>query len=156
MVFEDRFVIEERKYNLETKRFEIGGGEAHKDLATVVHEAVLDVLDFWLEKGVDGLRLDAVTYLYEREGTTCDNLPETHEFLKKLRAHVDARYDDRMLLAEANQWPEDAVAYFGDPEKGAPGQALSVMQGRKLKEITAKAKGEAPRRRWGRKPGPEA
>ncbi|HUC83781.1 MAG TPA: alpha-glucosidase C-terminal domain-containing protein, partial [Candidatus Acidoferrales bacterium] len=68
---------------------------------------------FWLDLGVDGLRLDAVPYLYEREGTTCENLPETHAFLKRLRAHVDGKYMDRMLLAEANQWPEDAVAYFG-------------------------------------------
>ena len=71
------------------------------------------VVDFWLDLGVDGLRLDAVPYLYEREGTNCENLPETHAFLKKLRAHVDENYEDRMLLAEANQWPEDAVAYFG-------------------------------------------
>ncbi|MEP6810767.1 MAG: maltose alpha-D-glucosyltransferase, partial [Chthoniobacterales bacterium] len=78
-----------------------------------VHEAVEKVLDFWLEMGVDGLRLDAVPYLYEREGTSCENLPQTHEYLVKLRAHVDAKFPGRMLLAEANQWPEDAVAYFG-------------------------------------------
>jgi maltose alpha-D-glucosyltransferase / alpha-amylase len=78
-----------------------------------VHEAMFRVVDFWFDLGVDGLRLDAVPYLYEREGTNCENLPETHDFLKKLRAHVDAKYGDRMLLAEANQWPEDAVAYFG-------------------------------------------
>ena len=63
--------------------------------------------------GVDGLRLDAVPYLYAREGTTCENLPETFDFLRQLRAHIDERFDDRMLLAEANQWPEDAVAYMG-------------------------------------------
>jgi maltose alpha-D-glucosyltransferase/alpha-amylase len=79
----------------------------------LVQQAMLEVLDFWFELGVDGLRLDAVPYLYEREGTSCENLPETHAFLRKLRAHVDARFDNRMLLAEANQWPEDAVAYFG-------------------------------------------
>ena len=67
--------------------------------------------------GVDGLRLDAVPYLYEREGTNCENLPETHAFLKALRAHVDEKFPDRMLLAEANQWPEDAVAYFGDGDE---------------------------------------
>ncbi len=78
-----------------------------------VHESVQKVLDFWLSMGVDGLRLDAVPYLYEREGTICENLPETHVYLKKLRAHLDANFKDRMLLAEANQWPEDAVAYFG-------------------------------------------
>ena len=80
----------------------------------VVHEAVFQALDFWLDMGVDGLRLDAIPYLYEREGTNCENLPETHAFLKKLRRHVDEKYRNRMLLAEANQWPEDAVAYFGD------------------------------------------
>jgi maltose alpha-D-glucosyltransferase/alpha-amylase len=78
-----------------------------------VHEAVERVCDFWLDMGVDGLRLDAVPYLYEREGTNCENLPETHAYLKKLREHVDQKYPGRMLLAEANQWPEDAVAYFG-------------------------------------------
>ncbi|MBI4660412.1 MAG: maltose alpha-D-glucosyltransferase [Verrucomicrobia bacterium] len=78
-----------------------------------VHKEILRVLDFWLDLGVDGLRLDAIPYLYEREGTNCENLPETHAFLKELRRHVDERYLERMLLAEANQWPEDAVAYFG-------------------------------------------
>ncbi len=78
-----------------------------------VHQAIYKALDFWLGLGVDGLRLDAVPYLYEREGTTCENLPETHEFLKRLRKHVDEKYRDRMLLAEANQWPDDAAAYFG-------------------------------------------
>jgi maltose alpha-D-glucosyltransferase/alpha-amylase len=78
-----------------------------------VHRAMLHVVDFWLGLGVDGLRLDAVPYLYEREGTSCENLPETHAFLKALRRHVDEKFQDRMLLAEANQWPEDAVAYFG-------------------------------------------
>jgi maltose alpha-D-glucosyltransferase / alpha-amylase len=78
-----------------------------------VHEAMIKALDFWLDLGVDGLRLDAVPYLYEQEGTNCENLPKTHEFLKRLRAHVDTKYADRMLLGEANQWPEDAVTYFG-------------------------------------------
>ncbi|MGD0744717.1 MAG: maltose alpha-D-glucosyltransferase [Verrucomicrobiota bacterium] len=78
-----------------------------------VREAMFKVVDFWLDLGVDGLRLDAVPYLYERDGTACENLPETHAFLKSLRAHVDKEYGDRMLLAEANQWPEDAAAYFG-------------------------------------------
>ena len=82
-----------------------------------VRKAVVRALDFWLRLGVDGLRLDAVPYLFEREGTNCENLPETHAFLKELRAHVDARYRDRMLLAEANQWPEDAVAYFGQGDE---------------------------------------
>ncbi|MBA3964071.1 MAG: maltose alpha-D-glucosyltransferase, partial [Chthoniobacterales bacterium] len=82
-----------------------------------VHKMVEEVLDFWLSMGVDGLRLDAVPYLYEREGTNCENLPETHTYLKKLRAHMDAKFPDRMLLAEANQWPEDAVAYFGEGDE---------------------------------------
>jgi maltose alpha-D-glucosyltransferase/alpha-amylase len=79
-----------------------------------VHEAVKKVCDFWLSMGVDGLRLDAVPYLYEREDTNCENLPETHTFLRELRAHVDAKFPNRMLLSEANQWPEDAAAYFGE------------------------------------------
>ena len=78
-----------------------------------VHDALFRVIDFWLEMGVDGVRLDAVPYLYEREGTNCENLPETHAFLRRLRAHIDGKFENRMLLAEANQWPEDAAAYFG-------------------------------------------
>jgi maltose alpha-D-glucosyltransferase/alpha-amylase len=78
-----------------------------------VQREVFKVLSFWLKMGVDGLRLDAVPYLYEREGTSCENLPETHTFLRTLRRFVDERFANRMLLAEANQWPEDAVAYFG-------------------------------------------
>ena len=78
-----------------------------------VHKAIFKVVDFWLGMGVDGLRVDAVPYLYEREGTSCENLPETHAFLKELRAHVDSKFKNRILLAEANQWPEDAVPYFG-------------------------------------------
>ena len=79
-----------------------------------VHEAVLKVTDFWMAAGVDGVRLDAVPYLYEREGTSCENLQETHDYLKSLRRHIDTNWPGRMLLAEANQWPEDAIAYFGD------------------------------------------
>ncbi len=78
---------------------------------------MLEILDYWLRMGVDGVRLDAVPYLFEREGTNCENLPETHAFLKKLRRHVDAGFPGRMLLAEANQWPEDAIAYFGDGDE---------------------------------------
>ncbi|MHB8352211.1 MAG: maltose alpha-D-glucosyltransferase, partial [Thermoplasmata archaeon] len=78
-----------------------------------VARAIYRAIDFWLEMGVDGLRLDAVPYLYKKEGTSCENLPETHAFLRALRAHVDKRFPGRMILAEANQWPEDAAAYFG-------------------------------------------
>jgi len=82
-----------------------------------VRRAILRVVDFWCALGVDGLRLDAVPYLYERDGTPCENLPETHAFLKDLRRYVDARYPHRMLLAEANQWPEDAATYFGQGDE---------------------------------------
>ncbi len=82
-----------------------------------VRQAIIDTVDFWLEMGVDGLRLDAVPYLSEAEGTSGENLPATHAFLRELRAHIDQRFDDRMLLAEANQWPEDAAAYFGNGDE---------------------------------------
>jgi maltose alpha-D-glucosyltransferase / alpha-amylase len=82
-----------------------------------VRREIIRVLNFWLGLGVDGLRLDAVPYLYERDGTNCENLPETHAFLKSLRSHVDTRFKNRMLLAEANQWPEDAAAYFGEGDE---------------------------------------
>jgi maltose alpha-D-glucosyltransferase/alpha-amylase len=82
-----------------------------------VLRAVLDVMHMWLKMGVDGLRLDAVPYLIEREGTNNENLPQTHEVIKKIRAEIDAHYPDRMLLAEANQWPEDVQAYFGDGDE---------------------------------------
>jgi len=83
-----------------------------------VQDAMLEVLRFWLDLGIDGFRLDAVPYLYEREGTNCENLKETHEYLKRVRAEVDRLYPDRVLLAEANQWPADVVEYFGDERTG--------------------------------------
>jgi len=83
----------------------------------IVQEEIFKVMDFWFDMGVDGMRLDAVPYLFEREGTNCENLPETHEFLKKLRSRIDEKYDDKMLLAEANQWPEDAAKYFGNGDE---------------------------------------
>jgi len=83
-----------------------------------VQDAMLEVLRFWLDLGIDGFRLDAVPYLYEREGTNCENLKETHEYLKRVRAEVDRLYPDRVLLAEANQWPTDVVEYFGDERTG--------------------------------------
>ena len=82
-----------------------------------VQEAMLDVLRFWLGHGLDGFRLDAVPYLFEREGTSCENLPETHAYLKRIRHAVETEYPDRVLLAEANQWPADVVQYFGDGDE---------------------------------------
>jgi maltose alpha-D-glucosyltransferase/alpha-amylase len=83
----------------------------------VVRDEMFSVVDFWLEQGVDGLRLDAVPYLFAREGTTCMNLPETFALLEELRSHIDERFSDRMLLAEANLWPEDAVEYMGKGDR---------------------------------------
>jgi maltose alpha-D-glucosyltransferase / alpha-amylase len=82
-----------------------------------VQDKMLEVLRFWLDRGLDGFRLDAVPYLYEREGTNCENLPETHTYLKRVREEIDANYPDRVLLAEANQWPADVVDYFGDGDE---------------------------------------
>jgi maltose alpha-D-glucosyltransferase/alpha-amylase len=82
-----------------------------------VQNAMLGVLRFWLDLGLDGFRLDAVPYLFEREGTNCENLPEAHEYLKRVRREVDENYPDRVLLAEANQWPADVVEYFGDGDE---------------------------------------
>src|SRR5947209_9294877 len=82
-----------------------------------VQEAMLDVVRFWLDLGLDGFRLDAVPYLYEREGTNGENLPETHAYLKRVRREIEERYPDRVLLAEANQWPADVVEYFGDGDE---------------------------------------
>jgi maltose alpha-D-glucosyltransferase / alpha-amylase len=78
-----------------------------------VQDAMVEALKFWLDLGIDGYRLDAVPYLYEQEGTNCENLPSTHEFLKRVRKEIDAQYTDRVLLCEANQWPADVVEYFG-------------------------------------------
>ncbi len=82
-----------------------------------VRQAMLDVVDYWLALGLDGFRLDAVPYLFEADGTNGENLPRTHQFLRELRAHVDARFPGTVLLAEANQWPEDVVEYFGDGDE---------------------------------------
>ena len=83
----------------------------------LVREEMWNVMKFWLDLGVDGFRVDAVPYLIEREGTSCENLPETHDVLKFLRARLDEHFTDRMLLAEANQWPEDVRHYFGDGDE---------------------------------------
>ncbi len=79
-----------------------------------VQDAIIEALKFWLDLGIDGFRLDAVPYLFEEEGTNCENLPRTHEMLKRVRKEVDAQYPDRVMLCEANQWPADVVEYFGD------------------------------------------
>src|SRR6266481_1236317 len=79
-----------------------------------LRKAMLEVMAFWLDQGLDGFRCDAVPYLIEREGTNCENLPETHEYLKDIRKWIDQRYQGRILLAEANQWPADVRPYFGD------------------------------------------
>jgi maltose alpha-D-glucosyltransferase / alpha-amylase len=82
-----------------------------------VQKSIFKVIDYWMDMGVDGMRLDAVPYIFEREGTNCENLPETFEFLKKLRSHVDSKYKNKMFLAEANQWPEDVIEYFGSGDR---------------------------------------
>ncbi len=82
-----------------------------------VVQDVIDVMRFWLDMGVDGLRMDAIPYLVERDGTSCENLPETHAAIKKIRAAIDEGYDGRLILAEANQWPEDVRPYFGDGDE---------------------------------------
>jgi maltose alpha-D-glucosyltransferase/alpha-amylase len=82
-----------------------------------VRREMLDIVSFWLDLGLDGFRCDAVPYLIERDGTACENLPETHEFLRELRAHVDAHFPGSVLLAEANQWPQDVRAYFGSGDE---------------------------------------
>lgn len=82
-----------------------------------VQQEVFKILEYWLKMGVDGFRLDAIPYLYQREGTNCENLPETHEYLKKLRSFVDTKYPGTLLLAEANMWPEDSASYFGDGDE---------------------------------------
>lgn len=93
----------------------------------VVLEEVLKVMRFWFDLGVDGLRLDAIPYLVERDGTNNENLPETHDILKKIRADLDARYHGKMLLAEANQWPEDTRPYFGDGDECHMGFHFPLM-----------------------------
>ena len=92
-----------------------------------VQDAMLNVMKFWLDMGVDGFRCDAVPYLFEREGTNCENLPETHAFLKRLRAQIDAEYRGRVLLAEANQWPSDVRLYFGEGDEFHMGFHFPVM-----------------------------
>jgi maltose alpha-D-glucosyltransferase/alpha-amylase len=92
-----------------------------------VRAEMLDIARFWLELGIDGFRLDAVTYLFEREGTDCANLPETHAFLKELRHFIDTHYPERILLCEANLWPEELRDYFGDGDECHMGFHFPLM-----------------------------
>lgn len=92
-----------------------------------VQQEVFKIIDFWCEMGVDGFRLDAVPYLFEREGTNGENLPETHTFLKKLRKHVDQHFPGTLLLAEANMWPEDSASYFGEGDECQMNYHFPVM-----------------------------
>jgi maltose alpha-D-glucosyltransferase / alpha-amylase len=92
-----------------------------------VQEEMIKVMRFWLDMGVDGFRADAVPYLFEREGTNCENLPETHEYLKKLRKIMDEEYPDRIMLCEANQWPQDVIEYFGNGDEFHMGFHFPVM-----------------------------
>ena len=92
-----------------------------------VRHAMLEVVSFWLDLGIDGFRVDAAPYLLEREGTNCENLPETHEFLKALRRFVEERHPEALLLAEANQWPEDVVHYFGVDDEFHMGYHFPIM-----------------------------
>ena len=92
-----------------------------------VQQAMLEVVSYWLNLGIDGFRVDAAPYLFEREGTNCENLPETHEFLKSLRRFVDERYPHALLLAEANQWPEDVAQYFADGDEFHMGYNFPIM-----------------------------
>src|SRR5713226_5225577 len=92
-----------------------------------VQQAIFEIMKFWLDLGIDGFRCDAVPYLFEREGTNCENLPETHAYLKQLRRKIDAEYQGRVLLAEANQWPSDVRLYFGDGDEFHMGFHFPVM-----------------------------
>lgn len=92
-----------------------------------VQEEMINVARFWLDLGIDGFRADAVPYLFEREGTNCENLPETHIYLKKLRSFMDEHYPGRILLCEANQWPEDVRPYFGDGDEFHMGFHFPIM-----------------------------
>jgi maltose alpha-D-glucosyltransferase/alpha-amylase len=124
-----------------------------------VQEAMLEVISFWLDLGLDGLRLDAVPYLFEEEGTNCESLPRTHDFLKRVRREVDARFPNRLLLAEANQWPTDVRAYFGDGDECQmcfhfplmPRMFMALRQEQRypITEILAKTPDIPPDCQWG-------
>jgi len=109
-----------------------------------VRAEMLKVMKFWLELGVDGFRADAVPYLFEREGTSCENLPETHRFLKEMRKFIDENYPDRVLLCEANQWPREVRDYFGDGDEFQMSFHFPLMP----RIFMAIARGEAEPIRW--------
>ncbi|MCZ7540657.1 MAG: maltose alpha-D-glucosyltransferase [Anaerolineae bacterium] len=123
-----------------------------------VQQEMLDIFDFWMALGVDGFRVDAVPYLFEREGTNCENLPETHQYVKRMRAHMEANWPGRIMLAEANQWPEDVREYFGDDDEFhmafhfpiMPRLYMALQQGtrRSIVEILQRTPGIPPLAQW--------
>ncbi len=124
-------------------RFYASQPDLNYDNPAVIEE-MRQVMKFWLDMGIDGFRADAVPYLIEREGTNCENLPETHEILKGFRAYLDQNYDDKVLLAEANQWPEDVLPYFGDGDEFHMGFHFPVMP----RIFMAMRKGDVTPIRW--------
>ena len=124
-------------------RFYASQPDLNYDNPTVIQE-MKNVMKFWLDMGIDGFRADAVPYLIEREGTNCENLPETHAILKKFRAFLDQNYDGKILLAEANQWPEDVRPYFGDGDEFHMGFHFPLMP----RVYMALRKGDASAIHW--------
>jgi maltose alpha-D-glucosyltransferase/alpha-amylase len=124
-------------------RFYASQPDLNYDNPAVIEE-MRQVMKFWLDMGIDGFRADAVPYLIEREGTNCENLPETHEILKGFRAYLDQNYEDKVLLAEANQWPEDVLPYFGDGDEFHMGFHFPVMP----RIFMAMRKGDATPIHW--------
>ncbi|MBW6466219.1 MAG: maltose alpha-D-glucosyltransferase [Brevefilum sp.] len=124
-------------------RFYASQPDLNYDNPAVIEE-MRQVMKFWLDMGIDGFRADAVPYLIEREGTNCENLPETHQILKSFRAYLDENYEGKILLAEANQWPEDVLPYFGDGDEFHMGFHFPVMP----RIFMAIRKGDASPIRW--------
>lgn len=124
-------------------RFYASQPDLNYDNPTVIQE-MKNVMKFWLDMGIDGFRADAVPYLIEREGTNCENLPETHAILKEFRAFLDQNYDGKILLAEANQWPEDVRPYFGDGDEFHMGFHFPLMP----RVYMALRKGDASAIHW--------
>jgi maltose alpha-D-glucosyltransferase/alpha-amylase len=124
-------------------RFYSSQPDLNYDNPEVIQE-MMNVMDFWLDMGIDGFRADAVPYLIEREGTNCENLPETHQILKNFRKHIDENYEDKVLLAEANQWPVDVRDYFGESDEFHMGFHFPLMP----RIFMALAKGNASPIHW--------